>query len=136
MVRTIFIILLIPFVHHIVFRSIMDKIIEYRVNKGKIKNFKKNQSFFQWLFYSKFKYALPGVWLYPYYFSIFLHLALFIFCVVLLILGEQLLCEYIAKKILLVDAVIVLLVHLLFWQADFPHINVSRWISKDITKKG
>ena len=136
MARTIFIILLIPFVHFIIFRPIMDEIIELRVNKGRIKSLQKKQNVFQWLFYCKFKYALPGIWLYSYYFSIFLHLALFIFCVVLLILGEQLLCEYIAKKILLVDAVIVLLVHLLFWQADFPYINVSRWISKDITKKG
>ncbi|MBE6812155.1 MAG: hypothetical protein E7523_04660 [Ruminococcaceae bacterium] len=135
MARTIFIILLIPFVHLIIFRPIMDKIIELRVNKGRIKSLQKKQSVFQWLFYTRFRFALPKVWLYPYYFSVFLHLALFVFCIVLLILGEQMLCEYVAKKILLVNAVALLLLRILFWQADFPHIKIERWVTKEIPKE-
>lgn len=135
MARTILVTLFVPFVHFFVFRPFMDEIIELRVNKGRIKTLQKKQSVFQWLFYTRFRFALPNVWLYPYYFSIFLHLALFVFCIVLLILGEQMLCEYVAKKILLVNAVARLLLHILFWQADFPHIKIERWVSKEIPKE-
>ena len=45
------------------------------------------------------------------------------------------LCNYVAKKILLVNAVAVLLLRILFWQADFPHIKIERWVSKEIPKE-
>ena len=135
MFRFILMLLAILTFYHFFFRLFIDKIIEFRLQKGLVKRLRKEQSIIQWLFYTCFRYAIPKLWLYAYYFSMFSHTVIFVVCISLLAKGEYTLYEQLIKYIFIIEAVCMLFIRILFWTPTFPNIKIERWIAKEFTKK-
>lgn len=111
-------------------RGFLYGIIRYQLNNSAYKKRKKQQSFKEWLFYSKYKEEIPKTLRILYYSVLLIHLAGITVCFVFAIIKLPVsVGRIIAITIAIYDAVWILVIALLFWSPG-PDYAYERWITK------
>lgn len=126
----IIVILLCFFISFLYIRGFLYGVKRFQLNNSAYKKKKKQESFIEWLTYSRYKDEIPKIALVFYFSILLIHLICIIVCVICYIINQlpetgQLL----AKIVFYFDMVWIIAVALLFWSPGRGYAY-ERWITK------
>ena len=111
-------------------RGFLSGVKRYQLNNSAYKKRKKDESWVEWLFYTKYKEEIPSVLRVFYYVVLALHM---LCVIVLIILGlldmPTAVGAEITKSLWVIDGLWIVVIALLFWSPG-PGYAYDRWISK------
>lgn len=110
-------------------RGFLSGLISYQLNNNAYKKRKKNQTFKEWLLYSRFKLEIPKAFLILYYIILIIHPLCSFFCAIFHLLKLHDIGTMLIDILIFFDCGWTLLIHLLFWQSK-PGYAYERWIDK------
>ena len=118
------------FVVLLYYRGFMGSLLRYLINNSAYKKKKANQTFLEWLLFSRFKDLIPRILLAIYYSVLFSPIIELIICVCVWSgLFSDAVNEVVARVIVYYQAGITLIIQLLFYQVK-PGWAFERWIPK------
>lgn len=128
--RQVIMILLCSFIALPFIRGFLYGIKRYQLNNSAYKKRKKQESFKEWLFYSRYKEEIPKILRILYFVVLIIHPVAIIACLfVYLVKVPWNIGEMLATGIMIFDDVWVILIGLLFWRPE-PDFAFERWIKK------
>ena len=112
------------------YRGFLDGAVLYQINNSAYKKRKKNQSFQEWLLFSRFKEEIPRVFMLLYYTIWILHLLGFVLSLFFYFINFSAKFGSVTVFIIIgFDSISMLAIALLFWSSK-PGYKYSRWIKK------
>lgn len=128
--RQVIMILLCSFIALPFIRGFLYGIKRYQLNNSAYKKRKKQESFKEWLFYSRYKEEIPKILRILYFVVLILHPAGIITCLFVYIIRVPWnIGEMLALEIATFDGIWMLIIELLFWSPG-PDFAFERWIKK------
>ena len=121
-------------------RSFLFGIKRYQLNNSAYKKRKKGETFVEWLLYRRWKEEIPKGFILLYYSTLLIHLASILACLLFHIsnlrisVGGSYIGEVIVKCITVGDALVWLIIQLLFWSRGRT-TPYERWITKNRGQK-
>ena len=124
------------FVSFIFIRGFLYGIKRYQLNNSAYKKRKKDESFLEWLFYSRYRKEIPKILFILYICVLFIHPICILACLLMYFIELQSALAYVlVTGLAIIDVIWISLIGLLFWSLR-PGFAYERWINKNRGQKG